>query len=74
MEGSCEAHCMSVTMPDEPLTVSLIISVPNIAGSFLASRACMCDDQTWHNTKTAVVRSGDLCCQLSTIMPASGCL
>ena len=37
---ACETYCMFVTMPDEPLTVSLMISVPNIAGSFLASRAC----------------------------------
>lgn len=38
---SSETHCMFVTMPDDPLILSLMISVPNIAGSFLASRACM---------------------------------
>ena len=59
-EGSCEAYCMSMTMPDDPLTVSLIMTVPNIAGSFLASRACMHNDQTRYNVESAVLRDEQL--------------
>ena len=54
--GQRGAYCMSVTMPDDPLTVSLTISAPNIAGSSLASRACMRSEQ--------VVTQGTLSCSM----------
>ena len=45
---------MSVTVPVDPLTVSLIISAPNIAGNCLASRACMHHDQAGLNDVIAL--------------------